>query len=47
MCDKHFYAVCTVTTGHDASKAQEIFDVIDEKFRADYNISWKWSESRC
>lgn len=34
MCDNHFYAVC-VTTGHDASKAQEFFDIVDEQFRAD------------
>lgn len=41
MRDNHFHAVC-VTTGHDASKAQEFFDIVDEQFRADY-IPWKWS----
>lgn len=41
MRDNHFYAVC-VTTGHDASKAQEFFDILDEQFRADY-IPWKKS----
>lgn len=41
MCDNHFFAVC-VTTGHDVSKAQEFFDIVDEQFRVD-DIPWKWS----
>ncbi|CAH3139911.1 unnamed protein product [Porites lobata] len=41
VCDNHFFAVC-VTTGHDVSKAQEFFDIVDEQFRVD-DIPWKWS----
>ena len=34
----HFYDMC-VTTGRDASKAEEIFNTVEEKFRAD-SIPW-------
>ena len=34
----HFYDMC-VTTGRDTSKAEEIFNTVEEKFRAD-SIPW-------